>query len=141
MVNRAPSPTFDLALLGGSSYGGALYGGPANDGSAMTIGGPGGSPGLGGNYCTSGAAAGERCGHSAVSLNSGFCDEYGYCTYVLTRLSNNGSLNGDSGGPFYGKVNGAALPRGIVVGGTETGQFAAPWGRIKAAYPNLNIVR
>ena len=141
MVSRPSFPTYDMALIAGSSYAASIYQ-AGSIGSPYAVVGPGANPGLGGNYCGSGAFGAESCLLSVASLNSMLCDTSSVCTPNLTRLLNNGVQPGDSGGPFYGRsaITVGALPRGSIVGGNTADVFMNSWNRLKSAYPNLAIV-
>ncbi len=138
MTYRLPFPAYDVAWLASSTYTGVVYGG-GSTGTAMLVGGSVGNPGMGGNYCASGAFGYEHCGMGVTSLSATFCDSGG-CTPSLVTTNNTGVIPGDSGGPFYGKPASYALARGIVLGGNSSTVYFTPWQRIKSYYTSLEIV-
>ncbi|WP_454293276.1 hypothetical protein [Salana multivorans] len=140
--HRLPFPLYDVAWISGTSYSGRIYGGGLT-GTAVVVGSPGANPGMYGNYCTSGSYSHEKCGYSVVDMSYELCDISG-CTPNLVKADRPGgaTLNGDSGGPFYGKKPGdsKAYARGIVTGSSSTSTIVTPWGRIVSYYTKMIIV-
>ncbi|MGL5857954.1 MAG: S1 family peptidase [Angustibacter sp.] len=115
MTSKASFPTWDLALLSGSSYGTYIYMGGRTGFGTPT--GAAGNPVVGFSYCASGSTTYENCGKVATSLNGSFCDAAG-CTPGLATFTGGSAVGpGDSGGPVVFKSGSRVYPRGVVIAG------------------------
>lgn len=136
VVNRAPFPTWDMELLGGSSYGNRAYTGPVvANGNKPFLGA--GDPVVGfANYCHSGQTSGEGCGHKVTGLNGQFCDAAGCTPGLITYTGGPMIKPGDSGSPFYvyaGDSSGI-YARGINIAYSGSTMFAEKWSTIAARF-------
>jgi hypothetical protein len=128
-------PSKDMELLGGQSYGSAIYGGGVDSASGYHVAGAG-DPVVGfANYCHSGRTTGENCGHTAVSTTATVCTTSG-CKFPVTAFQG-GVLpqGGDSGAPFF--VGGGGTDkhiRGHVIAGNGTTSYAELWSNVAAKY-------
>lgn len=77
-----PYPAYDTALIGGSSYAGAIYTGNFDTQGHQPV-KAAANPSIGStSYCHSGWATDEHCGHHLVAFGGTFCDQDG-CTGSL----------------------------------------------------------
>lgn len=138
MNNRAQFPQFDIALLSQASYQYYVYTG-GNPGTGHIVSSNVGGPGLGGNYCASGAFSTETCAHAVTSMTASFCDSAG-CTTPIAQITGGSVLQfGDSGGAFYGTPNTTIKIRGIVVAKSGSYGYIEPWNRIAANFTGPTI--
>lgn len=128
MTSRAPFPTWDLALLSGSSYGSYIY-----MGNSTGVGTPTGAfsnPVVGSFYCTSGTTTFENCGKQVTSLSGTFCDAAG-CTPALATFQGGTMIaGGDSGGPLVLRGSTTVYPRGVVIARAGSTMFAEKWSTV-----------
>ncbi|MEV0503035.1 S1 family peptidase [Streptomyces spectabilis] len=93
------------------------------------------------NYCQSGVATFEHCGHRVVDLNSQLCS-YGSCTQDLVAYDQGTRpAPGDSGAPFftYNSDRSAVIAHGIHVGSSGSLFFGEKWSLI-ASSQGVSIV-
>lgn len=139
IIIRNGGPSRDMALIGGQSYAGRIYG----DGVDSTVSYPvvgAGDPVVGfPDYCHSGRTTGENCGHTAVSVTGSVCTTFGCQSPVIVFTGGVQPQPGDSGDPFY---VGSAAPtspnkfiRGHVfaISGSDTG-YAELYSRVASFY-------
>lgn len=125
----------DAELIGDYDYGTKVYDGANITHSAFVDGG--GNPFVGVTYCSSGAVTWQQCNKQAEATNVQACDAGGICTIKLVRFTNGGGLNfGDSGGPFYYRLNAACVAaRGTLVGFDGAGKgYAQMWPSITTGF-------
>ena len=137
VVNRAPFPTWDMELLGGSSYGSYAYTGPVvSNGTRRFLGS--GDPVVGfNNYCHSGQTSGEGCGHTVTGLYGQFCDAAGCTPGLITYTGGPMILPGDSGSPFYAYASDPSLgihARGINIAYSGSTMYAEKWSTIASRF-------
>lgn len=138
VTSRGPFPTWDLALLGGASYGSYIYTGGSTGVPSHVLGA--GDPAINfTGYCRSGQTTFEHCGHTVTSLSGSFCDASG-CTPGLIVYSGGGtSAGGDSGAPFYLPGSGGVWIRGVHIARSGTTMYAEKWSTV-AAHFGVSIV-
>ena len=137
VVQKGPLQSSDMALIGGKSYGSAIFVGAANSSAGKHVSGAG-DPVVGfTQYCRSGHATGEQCGQTVQSVNALVCTQTG-CKGPLISYTGSLSQPGDSGAPFYAySVNGAnVFIRGMDIASSATTGFAEKWSRISS---NLGV--
>ena len=135
VVNRAPFPTWDMELIGGSSYGNYAYTGPVvSNGFKPFLGAA--DPVVGfNNYCHSGQTSGEGCGHTVTGLNGQFCDAAGCTPGLITYTGGPMIQPGDSGSPFYVYAGTSGIhARGINIAYSGSTMFAEKWSTIAARF-------
>ncbi|MET0417705.1 MAG: hypothetical protein ABW022_16965, partial [Actinoplanes sp.] len=111
-------PNPDLAIIGGTSYQGAMYVGGADSLAGSTIVSFGDPVPDYPDYCIGGQTSGERCGHQVAFFGGVLCDSLG-CTTDLVVSNGPQMGQGDSGGPVYVYSVGNVQPvhvRGVLVG-------------------------
>ncbi len=122
VVNKAPTPTDDLELIGNSTYAGSIYSGDAT-GTMQNVKGAADPVVDSTSYCVSGRTSAETCGHHAVSLTGTFCaPELGGCDNGMA-IFRDGTLtqDGDSGAPWYTYPAGG----GVTIRASHTGLFGS----------------
>ncbi|GAA3000816.1 hypothetical protein GCM10010483_52160 [Actinokineospora diospyrosa] len=133
---REPQPTFDLELLGGSTYTNNVYKGDTVGTQTRVKGAA--DPGLNfTGYCRSGMVTGERCGNKVTSLTASLCVPANSCTNGLIAYSGGTtSIKGDSGAPFYAyHPDGTGiLIRGLHIGHSGTTMFAHKWSTVAGRF-------
>ena len=135
VVNRAPFPTWDMELLGGSSYGTYAYTGPVvSNGFKPFLGA--GDPVVGfNNYCHSGQTSGEGCGHTVTGLSGQFCDAAGCTPGLITYTGGPMIQPGDSGSPFYVYAGTSGIhARGLNIAYSGATMFAEKWSTIASRF-------
>jgi hypothetical protein len=127
--------TIDAELLGDYDYGTLVYDGDNMWHSAFID--SGGNPVIGASYCTSGAGSLQECGKTVEATNVQFCAD-GICTVKTAKFTGgNVLIGGDSGGPFYFRLNANCVAaRGIIVGkNLVTGSgYAQMWNPITTEF-------
>ncbi|GLW90065.1 hypothetical protein [Actinokineospora globicatena] len=133
---REPLPTFDMELLGGSTYTNNVYKGDTVGTQTRVKGAA--DPGLNyTGYCRSGIMTGERCGNKVTSLTATLCDPANTCTKNLIAYSGGtASIKGDSGAPFYAyHPDGTGiLIRGLHIGHSGATMFAHRWTTVAGRF-------
>ncbi|MBM7774365.1 hypothetical protein JOD54_004569 [Actinokineospora baliensis] len=133
---REPFPTYDLELLGGSSYTNNVYKGDTTGTQTRVKGAA--DPGLNyTGYCRSGIMTGERCGNKVTSLTATLCDPANSCTKnLIAYTGGTQSIKGDSGAPFYAyHPDGTGiLIRGLHLGHSGTTMYAHKWSTVAARF-------
>ena len=137
MLNLPFLPNFDMELIGGGSYGSAIFVGGTNSSTGKHINGAG-DPVVGfTNYCRSGQTSGEQCGETVQSDSAQVCTQTG-CKSPVISYTGPVSQPGDSGAPFYvysgDGTNVFIRGMNIAVGGSTS--FAEKWSRISS---NLGV--
>jgi hypothetical protein len=114
-------PDYDLEIIKGETYEGAIYDSPSTTRPVVTA----SNPGIGQNYCTSARTTGFVCTWVVRSLNVTICYPSGYpgCAHGLAGFlppTDQGTqylLGGDSGSPLWFKyTDGSAGIRGVASG-------------------------
>ena len=119
------------ALLQGGSYAGRVR---SATGSRPIVAAGSASVGYN-NYCHTGRTTGERCGHTATSVNAQLCTASGCVAPVIRFTGGVLPQAGDSGSPFFAKDRaGGAWIRGHVIGGNSTASYAETYNRVAARY-------
>lgn len=115
IVQRAEYPTYDMELIGGSTYAGRIYNADDCCTSAQVAGAS--DPVVGrAIYCHSGFFSLSGCGETVTDLHALFCTG-GQCTPDTMKFDAPDPPGpGDSGGPFY-LPGSAVYIRGMVIGG------------------------
>lgn len=132
MTQRGPFPAWDMALLGGQSYGSYIWMGNASGTGTQT--GAAANPAVGSTYCTSGTTTNENCGKKVSSLTGSFCDSAG-CTYGLAEYKGGtNTAGGDSGGPLVLKSGSKVYPRGIHIARVGSTMYAEKWSSISSHF-------
>lgn len=136
-VSRASYPTWDLELIGGSSYGSYVYMGDSTGYGSKVLGA--GDPVVGTYYCMSGTTTNENCGKKVTSTNATLCTSNG-CTPGLASYAG-GSLTqpGDSGGPLVLKASNGVYARGVHKGINGSTMYGERWNSV-ASYFGVSIV-
>ncbi|MFI8294152.1 S1 family peptidase [Streptomyces sp. NPDC085614] len=117
-------PTYDMiAISSGGSYTNKIYTDPGNPISRTVTGK--GDPVVNSSVCTSGRLTKAACGGVVTSLSGSLYQGGGWTTGLIV-IHKPGSVIGrptDSGGPVYSPsgINGAAIIRGMIVGGSMSG--------------------
>lgn len=139
IVSNRNLPTFnnqprDVELLGGQSYAGRIYTGPACCPTSSVPVFAAGEAFVGfANYCHSGRTTGENCGHTATSITGQVCTGTGCKSPVIVFNGGVQPQGGDSGSPFYVMDNsGRAWIRGHVIAGDGVTSFAEKWTEVSA---------
>lgn len=128
VVNRASFPTWDLELLGGSTYGTHIYTGNATGTGTHVV--SAANPAVGSTYCVSGQTTATTCNHTVSSLTASFCDSAG-CTPGLIAASGGGSVGpGDSGAPFYYQSGSSVYIRGVTIAKSGSTMYAEKWSTV-----------
>ncbi len=132
IVNSA-YPTWDQALIGGTTFSPHIYFGNQTTSTVVKQVGAGASA-VGLYYYTSGRTTGSQ-GHYVVSTNVTFNDWVnGYSWANIIYLSTPASQGGDSGGTVHTVSGSNAGVRGMVLGTDGVGVFAEPWSRIASRW-------
>ncbi|CCH33191.1 S1 family peptidase [Actinosynnema sp. NPDC047251] len=127
-------PSRDLALIGTLQtgfYGPQIYVGDAT-GKTIRVAGAADPVAGRSDYCRSGAATFEKCGHRVVNTTGQLCIA-GICTRdLVTYDKGTATQDGDSGAPFfsYNAARNAVVAHGIHVGRSGTLLFAEKWSLI-----------
>lgn len=127
-------PTQDMELIGGSSYGAAIYVGGVNSSTGNAVLGAGDPTPFFASYCHSGRTTGENCGHVVLSNFALVCTSSGCKAPVIAYLGGNQIQGGDSGSPFYLKSGTNVFIRGINIAGGGGIAFAEKWSRIAGRF-------
>lgn len=131
---RASLPSYDMELIGGSTYGNSIYTGGTNSTTSKRV-ASAANPIVGTTgYCFSGQTSGEKCNQKVESLNATVCTELG-CTPGVIQFSGTAPLKGDSGGPFYWPDTTTVHARGLVIASNFNGTgWAEKWSTIAARF-------
>ncbi|MEI2775570.1 MAG: hypothetical protein V9G19_06265 [Tetrasphaera sp.] len=128
----------DMGAIYGASYSYRIFTGGVWSASSLPVVGAGDAVQGYANYCHSGRATGERCGHRAANVNAQVCTNTG-CKYPVVALKGGTMAKaGDSGAPYYVKDSSNVWIRGHVIAGNRTTTFAEKWGKV-AAYWGVTI--
>jgi hypothetical protein len=132
VVQRASYPTFDMELIGGSSYGSYIYTGGTNSSTGKHV-ASAGDPIVGvSGYCFSGQTSGEVCGERVDSVDATVCTSGG-CTPHMIQFAGTAPLHGDSGAPFYWQDSSSVYARGLIADSDFAGTgWAEKWSRISS---------
>jgi hypothetical protein len=128
MTSRASFPTWDLALLSGSTYGSYIYMGGSTGVGTPT--GAFGNPVVNVNYCTSGSTTYENCGKRVTSLSAQFCDASGCTPGLASYVGGTSTAGGDSGGPLVLKGSSVVYPRGVHIARSGSTMYAEKWSTV-----------
>lgn len=132
MTQRAPFPSYDMALLSGQRYGSYVWMG--NSSGTGTPTGSAANPVVGVTYCTSGTTTNEKCGKKVNSLSATFCDPAG-CTHALASyVGGRSTAGGDSGGPLVLKSGSRVYPRGMHIARSGSTMYAEKWSVISERF-------
>jgi hypothetical protein len=129
-------PGRDMVLLGGQSYGAAIYVGGVNSSTGHRV-ASAADPRVGfNNYCHSGRTTGEHCGHTVSSVTGTVCTSSGCKSPVVVFSGGVLPQAGDSGAPFYAlSVSGSPKHiRGHVIAASGSTRYAEKWSRVRDFY-------
>ena len=129
-----PLQSFDMALIGGKTYGSSIFVGGTNSSTGKHVSGAG-DPVVGfSQYCRSGQTSGEQCGQTVQSVNAQVCTQTG-CKSPVISYTGPVSQPGDSGAPFYVYSGDGAnvFIRGMNVASGGSTSFAEKWSRISSS--------
>jgi hypothetical protein len=134
VVTRRPLPTFDMELLGGSSYNPLVYIGGANGGASFVTGAEDPVLDVAG-YCRSGAFSFEQCNLTFNSLNGGtLCDTEGCTPGLATYTGGAAGVDGDSGAPIYSPFFSGVSIAGMYIGAVGNTGYVERWNTISAHF-------
>lgn len=133
----APYPSYDIALVGGATYGGYVFMGD-RVGTPMKVLGAG-NPTVGAFYCTSGTTTFENCGKKVVSTNATVCTAAGCTPGVAAYTGGAATQGGDSGGPLVLKTAAGVYARGSHIAAGGGTMYAELWSTF-ASHFGVSIV-
>jgi hypothetical protein len=130
-----PFQSFDMELIGGSSYGSSIFVGSTTSSTGRHVAGAA-DPVVGfSQYCRSGQTSGEQCGQTVQSVNAQVCTQTG-CKSPVISYTGPVSQPGDSGAPFYVYGGTDVHIRGLNIASGGNTSYAEKWSRISS---NLGV--